>query len=208
MLTPAEAEFWKQIPHHGRLDCRTPWECVVHHPSQHPMRMWPMHWRMDRYIVERICPHGIGHPDPDQIFPIDDDGRHGCDGCCLSGSPTEVDASKEIVVRSGDPLMLAKMDLDRALVTIVTAQWSTKQQALGLLSMGCVPSRDALSVIADEVRRLLSTLVDQLKPIAQAASDVMRTLSEVDKELRSRSGIGAQRSPYGPRQPRQRAGRS
>ena len=172
-----------------------------------------MHWRIDRYIVERICPHGIGHPDPNQILPTDDDGRHGCDGCCLSDNSTEIDmgethASREIMVRTEDPLMLAKMDLDRALVTVATAQWSTKQQALGLLSMGCMPSHDALLVIADEVRRLFSTLVEQLKPIVQAASDVMRTLSEVDKELRSRSGIEAQRSPYGPRQPRQRAGRS
>ena len=173
-----------------------------------------MHWRIDRYIVERICPHGIGHPDPNQILPTDDDGQHGCDGCCLSDNSTEIDmgethASREIMVRTEDPLMLAKMDLDSALVNVATAHRSTKQQALGLLSMGCsTPSRDALLVIADEIRRLFSTLVEQLKPIVQATTDVIRTLSVVDKELRSRSGIGAQRSPYGPRQPRQRAGRS
>lgn len=43
--------------------------------------------------MERICPHGIGHPDPDDIafkrnrprFGEDmakADSIHGCDGCC------------------------------------------------------------------------------------------------------------------------------
>lgn len=53
--------------------------CIIHNPSDHHMRTWPTHWRPDRGIMERRCPHGIGHPDPD------DDGRdhvHGCDGCC------------------------------------------------------------------------------------------------------------------------------
>ena len=37
--------------------------------------------------MERICDHGIGHPDPDEfrIRNGEDDGIHGCDGCC-SGS--------------------------------------------------------------------------------------------------------------------------
>ena len=29
---------------------------------------------------ERVCPHGIGHPDPDR--PHHGGGVHGCDGCC------------------------------------------------------------------------------------------------------------------------------
>lgn len=43
------------------------------------MVLWPQHWRGDRHLMERICPHGVGHPDPDDINP---DGVHGCDGCC------------------------------------------------------------------------------------------------------------------------------
>jgi len=47
------------------------------------MRDWPVYWRDDRKIVERICVHGIGHPDPDQAdFLIDAGMTHGCDGCC------------------------------------------------------------------------------------------------------------------------------
>lgn len=62
--------------------------CVVHNPSDHSMREFPLHWRFDRGIFERICPHGIGHPDPDQVdfwISIGQEGNavHGCDGCCI-----------------------------------------------------------------------------------------------------------------------------
>ena len=40
--------------------------CVIHSPTDHPMRSFPLHWRGDRGIFERICPHGVGHPDIDQ----------------------------------------------------------------------------------------------------------------------------------------------
>jgi hypothetical protein len=35
--------------------------------------------------MERICPHGVGHPDPDHVFYTKrmTDTIHGCDGCCL-----------------------------------------------------------------------------------------------------------------------------
>lgn len=65
--------------------------CSLHNRSDHSMRSFPQNWREDRYLMERICPHGIGHPDPDdpRICMFDySDGRnnyelaHGCDGCC------------------------------------------------------------------------------------------------------------------------------
>lgn len=84
--------------------------CVIHRPSEHHMRRWPLLWRSDRYpgLFERICPHGVGHPDPDQFEhwaiafarwrpPLSADvvndhygpenpyagiAIHGCDGCC------------------------------------------------------------------------------------------------------------------------------
>jgi hypothetical protein len=72
---------------HSLGDCRGP-VCPVHKPTPHHMREWPMIWRGDRRIFERVCEHGIGHPDPDdqeaklfiQGFM---DGVHGCDGCCM-----------------------------------------------------------------------------------------------------------------------------
>lgn len=64
--------------------------CCLHRPSDHKMRDWPLHWRNDISLMERLCPHGIGHPDPDDlayrelIRPGSSQGRgiHGCDGCC------------------------------------------------------------------------------------------------------------------------------
>lgn len=53
--------------------------CVVHNPSDHHMRTGELIWRDDKGCFERRCPHGIGHPDPDDIGPCV---HHGCDGCC------------------------------------------------------------------------------------------------------------------------------
>ena len=72
---------------HTKQDCVGPF-CCIHNPSQHHMREWPTHWRTDRYLMERVCPHGIGHPDPDHIAHLpqvvqDSESVHGCDGCCV-----------------------------------------------------------------------------------------------------------------------------
>lgn len=65
--------------------------CVVHNPSHHHMRDWPLNWRSDRQLMERLCEHGVGHPDPDHLDFVrrthgsavaDAEGIHGCDGCC------------------------------------------------------------------------------------------------------------------------------
>lgn len=64
---------------HGIEKCN-PDPCCIHNPSEHHMRLWPQHWRADRGIMERTCPHGVGHPDPDDISNTDK--IHGCDGCC------------------------------------------------------------------------------------------------------------------------------
>ena len=57
--------------------------CPVHKKSDHPLRAYRQHWRDDRHMMERICQHGIGHPDLDVPW-AKDDARwiHGCDGCC------------------------------------------------------------------------------------------------------------------------------
>lgn len=72
--------------------------CCVHNASPHHMRTWQLHFRTDKpgCLAERICPHGIGHPDPDSVAFIHrrllgigadmeqytDVLTHGCDGCC------------------------------------------------------------------------------------------------------------------------------
>jgi hypothetical protein len=61
--------------------------CCLHNPSDHHMREWPMVWRADKRVMERTCPHGVGHPDPDDADYQRMVGReevlvHGCEGCC------------------------------------------------------------------------------------------------------------------------------
>lgn len=67
--------------------------CTIHNRSDHSMRTFPQQWRGDRGIMERICPHGVGHPDPDEYKLHGADGdvyaTHGCDGCCSGASPIQ-----------------------------------------------------------------------------------------------------------------------
>lgn len=61
--------------------------CVIHRPSDHHMRGWRLNWRDDIQLMERVCSHGVGHPDPDQLAWERASGRdwgrvHGCDSCC------------------------------------------------------------------------------------------------------------------------------
>lgn len=76
-----------EISTHPPAACAGEW-CVIHNPSDHIMRDWPMNFRMDNAaLVERLCPHGIGHPDPDSVAYFMRQGMssmsvHGCDGCC------------------------------------------------------------------------------------------------------------------------------
>lgn len=83
------------VAHHPERCAGT--TCCVHNPSNHHMAEWPQHWRNAGHlfsisdVMERICPHGIGHPDPDHIEYLRTakgdvaagvEGVHGCDGCC------------------------------------------------------------------------------------------------------------------------------
>jgi hypothetical protein len=74
---------------HEAGTCLGEW-CTIHNRSEHPLRSFPQHWRGDRQLMERICPHGVGHPDPDDCkltgVAGSTDGIHGCDGCCSSGA--------------------------------------------------------------------------------------------------------------------------
>ena len=62
--------------------------CGIHnHPSEHPLNEAPLNWREDRNILERLCRHGVGHPDYDSAKYLESVGQgyeniHGCDGCC------------------------------------------------------------------------------------------------------------------------------
>jgi hypothetical protein len=71
--------------------------CVIHNPSEHHMRLWPLVWRDDMGVMERTCPHGVGHPDPDDAALLERTGRreftvHGCDMCCWTSGKPAVEA--------------------------------------------------------------------------------------------------------------------
>jgi hypothetical protein len=55
-------------------------ECLIHNPTHHHMRRWPLLWLDDQKVFARLCEHGYAHPDPDSWGH----GEHpsGCDGCC------------------------------------------------------------------------------------------------------------------------------
>lgn len=80
--------------------------CPLHRPSAHHMVDWDMVLRIDNAgLIERNCPHGVGHPDPDSVafmkgaYMLQDStltpddlnwvGVHGCDGCCIQEEERE-----------------------------------------------------------------------------------------------------------------------
>jgi hypothetical protein len=76
--------------------------CAIHNPSAHHMDDLPTHLR-DRGLMERICEHGVGHPDPDSLayfIRIDPSnsflGTHGCDGCCIEEARTQRDTKRKV----------------------------------------------------------------------------------------------------------------
>ena len=91
---PPGMEYWisdtnqlMTVHHVSRCSGR----CAIHNPSDTNMSKMRRHWREDSGFMERICEHGTGHPDPDQvrfwemIFApprVAELSDHGCDGCC------------------------------------------------------------------------------------------------------------------------------
>ena len=74
------------------------------------MKDWPLNLR-ESMLMERICSHGIGHPDPDSLAWMERNGRegygvHGCDGCCSGkryATQADVEAAAAAVVKEPVP---------------------------------------------------------------------------------------------------------
>lgn len=84
-------EMWAMSDGSILHDVHSPSECAgrgcwVHNPSDHHMVTWRVVFRDDKGTAERMCPHGVGHPDPDDhafwLTRGRNVGFHGCDGCC------------------------------------------------------------------------------------------------------------------------------
>lgn len=52
--------------HDENSDCHQ-YGCPVHNPSNEAIAIGRLFWRDDRGIFERICEHGVGHPDHDML---------------------------------------------------------------------------------------------------------------------------------------------
>lgn len=90
-------KFFRNV--HSDTQCEGQW-CVMHNPSPHHMWSWPITLR-NTGLMERVCEHNVGHPDPDSLAWLDrnyerergtDSGlwSHGCDGCCRVPEPDNV----------------------------------------------------------------------------------------------------------------------
>lgn len=87
--------------HEPNADCEL-YGCAIHAPSRNVQNDmgWPYNWRDDRGILERLCKHGVGHPDLDSaafLARIDrpEENVHGCDGCCRTPNDINPDFDKE-----------------------------------------------------------------------------------------------------------------
>lgn len=98
------------LRHHAKGFCQGD-HCCLHNPSDHPMKNLPLWWRSDRGIMERICEHGVGHPDPDGleykwISTLDPkyirtELIHGCDGDCAGAYDTLLESIREFEELAG-----------------------------------------------------------------------------------------------------------
>lgn len=73
----------KLVNVHNREVCKGR-NCCIHNPSDTVMKDWPQNWRSDMKKMERICIHGVGHDDPDDLYYRQKSGREasGIHGCC------------------------------------------------------------------------------------------------------------------------------
>lgn len=89
VYTAVERDFIPRLTNTHPISVCLGRPCVIHNPIDHHMRSWPMLWRADRGLVERVCPCGVGHPDPSQASFWIESGQmwqfsHGCCGCCAA----------------------------------------------------------------------------------------------------------------------------
>lgn len=86
---------------HSKAQCKAsraagaPKNCVIHKPSLHKLTGSKQVVRSSS-LIEDICSHGVGHPNPDSAAYLNWAGKtshygvHGCDGCC-GPAPTKKD---------------------------------------------------------------------------------------------------------------------
>lgn len=140
---------------HNPDQCLGEW-CCIHNPSDHHMDEWPQNWRQDRRIMERICPHGIGHPDPDDPKTREYyESIHGCDGCCAapelqnyteSAAPELHDNPyREYYLASEECLRLCET------VGVTKEQWDANQERYSAAIAACEALEATRDIVIEEV---------------------------------------------------------
>ena len=103
-MAPLPDRDERLMPIHSKDVCSG--ACPFHAPSDHVMKKWPTLVRASG-LVERLCQHGVGHPDPDSVRWMDEHsypgsrgtwGVHGCCGCC-GAYPAPVKVPSYVEVR-------------------------------------------------------------------------------------------------------------
>lgn len=106
---------------------------------------WPIQWRNDKSTAERVCEHGLGHPDPDDVGYHRRQGRdvtvHGCDGCCAASAPVALDWSE------GDEVSVLTRGMSGR--WLVTTQGSQHVWDLDAMTYQRIPGRGSAQMAHD-----------------------------------------------------------
>jgi hypothetical protein len=82
---------------HTKKECYSEYRCTLHNRSNHHMREFPQMWNGRKQIMERLCEHGYGHTDPDEISGFE---IHNCDGCCAKLNLDPTNAKSQVIYTS------------------------------------------------------------------------------------------------------------
>lgn len=98
-----ELESGQLLNHHRADQCHSQW-CALHNPKPGPWSAWPRWWVGALERLDRICPHGVGHPVVESADWLRAHGKahllvHDCDGCPCSDT---IDGTVVSVVVHGD----------------------------------------------------------------------------------------------------------
>lgn len=82
-LVMTDTQQLLKVHHSSRCLRKAGEPCPIHAQSNHHMKMWPQRWNTTFCVMERVCTHGLGHLDPDDIYVRAGLVKHDyCDGCC------------------------------------------------------------------------------------------------------------------------------
>jgi hypothetical protein len=152
--------------------------CTIHNMSNHILRSFPQHWREDRSIMERICDHGVGHPDPDNPWPTHDyRWIHGCCGCCAENTNTNSlnDEPFDIVQELKDFAYIIDESKGVATVTMLESKiFSDAAHEIEWLTEESNRWRASAADLCHEI----SDLADKIERLHEAGDELRRMLAE------------------------------